>query len=133
MTIKIPADITDISSKFDWLNAQIKYVIIPRRKIGQMLKNATAKDYRDAAEELEKYEKTYQEAKKLEEENKPHNKAVADAIHDLIEDESGLKDLDIPEWQKSKIRTLAYDHNNGSGYMNYYQILLDFVDLFVES
>jgi hypothetical protein len=129
--IEIPSDITDISAKLDWLNAQKRYITIPRRKIGQMPKNATAQDYRDAAEDLKRYEATYQEAKKLEEANKPHNVAVQKAINDLIEEESGLKDLNIPDWQKSKIRTLAYDHNNGSGYMNYYQILLDFVDLFI--
>lgn len=132
MTIEIPSDITDISAKLDWLNSQKKYITLSRRKIGQMPKNPTAQDYRNAAEELERYEATYNEAKKLEEEYKPHNKTVQQAIHDLIEDESGLKDLDIPDWQKSKIRVLAYDQNNGSGYYNYYLILKNLVDLFVE-
>jgi hypothetical protein len=133
MIIEIPADITGISAKLDWLQAQLKYVALPRRKIGQLPKKPTAQDYRDAAEELERYEAAYQEAKKLEESYRGHNVAIQEAMDDLIETESGLKDLDIPDWQKSKIRTLAYDHNNGSGYLNYYQILLDFVDLFIKN
>ncbi|UQS95022.1 hypothetical protein Pam2_142 [Pseudanabaena phage Pam2] len=133
MTIEIPPHITELNDKLDWLNSQKKYVAIPRRKIGKLPNTASAKDYRDAAEELERFEATYNEAKKLEEEYRPHNNAVQQAINDLIEDESGLKDLDIPDWQKSKIRNLAYDQNNGSGYMNYYQILLDYVDLFINN
>lgn len=130
MTIEIPSNIEDISAKLDWLNSQKKYVTIPRRPIGKLPKNPTAQDYRDAAEELERHQASYNEAKKLEEENKPHNIAVQEAITDLIEDESGLKDLNIPDWQKGKIRTLAYNQNNGSGYYNYYLILSDLVDLF---
>lgn len=134
MTIEIPADITGISAQLDWLQAQTKYVALPSRYgVKGLPKNPTAQDYRDVAEELERYEKTYAEAKKLEEENIPHNKSVQQAIHDLIEDASGLKDLNIPDWQKSKIRRLAYDHNNGSGYLNYCQILQDFVNLFIEN
>jgi hypothetical protein len=133
MTIEIPADITDISAKLDWLQAQLKYVTLPRRKIGQLPKKPTAQDYRDAAEELERYEVAYQEAKKLEESYRGHNVAIREAINDLIEEESGLKDLDTPDWQKSKIRTLAYDRNNGSGYYDYYLSLEDLVNLFIEN
>ncbi len=86
---------------------------------------AEAKDY---AKALEKYTKDEILYKKAKDEVIKYNNELDNLLETLMKEESGLNKL--PEANRAKIWSLAWENGHSSGYSDVYTHLCDYINLF---
>jgi hypothetical protein len=133
MIINHPYDYLNTREKIEfYLNQKLKPTFPSSTKPKQP-SNATSQEIFEYAKVLKKWETENDIIEAEWKEINDFNNSIDNFVDILIQEESGLNALNIPDWQKSKISYLAYENGHAYGHHSVYNHLIELVNLFEEN